>query len=935
MEPLSALSVAAAAVQFIDWGARVLSESRERYISAAGHTLAELEVSQIAADLSALSSAIQKTITEQTNTQHYATHSNKNDFEAAILSACQECQEIAGDISSAIHKTTFNASSTDRDVARVLQCFFEALMKSSKGRVEVWNVKLASAKQKLMTALMGSLWARTSVASYSQLPAAGHESDLISILKRIEKKVGTESPKPLGVMDEELDPRQQAVINTIWSPDWLGKGCAISSPNTTPQPETLQQDRWRQYCSYIIDSFRFDSMLNRETNIPQAYQDTYSWVFEKPRVDSQGEAMWSDFSSWLEDPSTSNVYWITGKPGAGKSTLMKYIMTNSSLQFHLGRWASGGPLLIGNFYFWLAGGDQMQRSREGLLFSLLCQILNQDFSLVPVVCPRRWALMQLFGTGALRVMPKWELPELMETLSAITSRAGKSFHLALLIDGLDEFGGDHESLVTFVKDLSAQPGIKIVVSSRPWNVFQDHFEANPRLKVESLTEPDIRAFVTGEFGRTKGYLEFQQANPREAESIVREIISKAQGVFLWVSLVIAQLRVGLTEGNKLSELYGTLQGLPDELSDLYEVIWDKIGQYRQHSAQLFQIHTAFAAVASDLLPTLCSRSALIWLADEGSTIDTGHNIFKTHKSPLHVQQIMKRRLASRTRGLLEITPSGGVEYLHRTARDWMLKQKWPDILSTSGPNFDVHLSMFDALTTCVGFMANAHIPSDYDVREDTEYRNLLWLCLSQAALVSDREQIFPAFMSSFKRFSSNAFGLCSTDTVRSSDDETEWYFIEKWNAELQGLRIGLLQLATLFGVLPFVRHELSKRAKTAEKLKLLNFAVLGSGFYTKRLQLFQENELAYSQSLSRSRAEIVKLLLEHIRSDKFEVWFPQTESELVRRQIRVWKTQETVPVGWEEALGLFDKVHLEKKGRVSQVLQRMKPSRWLSSGHPK
>ncbi|KAK4180836.1 hypothetical protein QBC36DRAFT_319183 [Triangularia setosa] len=61
-------------------------------------------------------------------------------------------------------------------------------------------------------------------------------------------------------------------------------------------------------------------------------------------------------------------------------------------------------------------------------------------------------------------------------------------------------------------------------------------------------------------------------------------------------------------------------------------------------------------------------------------------IFETHQRRLHVQHIMRRRLASRTRGMLEITNSGRVEYPHRTAKDWIKPHKWPTILATSSRN---------------------------------------------------------------------------------------------------------------------------------------------------------------------------------------------------------------------------------------------------------
>ncbi|KAK0712238.1 hypothetical protein B0T21DRAFT_376227 [Apiosordaria backusii] len=466
MEPLSALSVAAAVVQFVDWGSRVLSESRHRYKSASGETLEELEVSQLCADLSSLSQKIGETTTallknQHPDNQHLEIVPEITPHETTLIQVCQECQNIAVEISSAIRGSGVAAKQlvaaifpdgSDEDAAEVqrrteaakvlsrraeaskfLDCLVKTVRRSQANNLEGWKQKLASARERLMAVLLTALWARTSAATERPVSTtqSWHHDDLLSVLQRIEKKLANISPdkQPAQAADMELglDPEHQAVFNSIWSPDWLGKQVIISPVDEDPPP-TL----FREHCYHIVNSLRFAKMLHREEDIPQAYKSTYRWVFNNPRRDALGAEMWSGFPAWLEDQSTDKIYWITGKPGAGKSTLMKYIVDHPKLETHLHRWSSKRPLLLGAFYFWIAG-DVLQKSHEGLLRTLLHQILSQASSLIPMVCPRRWALLQLFGTSILRQLPEWKLPELTETLSAINSRAGKSFNLALLI----------------------------------------------------------------------------------------------------------------------------------------------------------------------------------------------------------------------------------------------------------------------------------------------------------------------------------------------------------------------------------------------------------------------------------------------------------------------------------------------------------------------
>ncbi|KAK4180837.1 hypothetical protein QBC36DRAFT_342552 [Triangularia setosa] len=290
-----------------------------------------------------------------------------------------------------------------------------------------------------------------------------------------------------------------------------------------PNESNARPEIFREYRSHIINSLYFGSILRCEEDISQPHKATCRW----------GGAMWSSFPSWLEDPLVNSIYWIKRKPGAGKPTLMKYIVEHPTSKLHLQQWPSEKALLSGTVYFWNAG-DEMQKSREGLLQTLLHPILKQIPGFTPTVCPRKWALPQILGASSPSKLPKWKFPELMEAFIA--------------------FEGNHGSVFELIRTVSAEVGTKIIFSSRLWNIFRDQFDTNPSLKVERLTELDIRTFVNSEFEQTKGYIELRESNPKEAERLVSNIISKAQGVFLRVNLVVRELCVGFREGNRLSDL---------------------------------------------------------------------------------------------------------------------------------------------------------------------------------------------------------------------------------------------------------------------------------------------------------------------------------------------------------------------------------------------
>jgi hypothetical protein len=124
----------------------------------------------------------------------------------------------------------------------------------------------------------------------------------------------------------------------------------------------------------ILSSLRFKEMPMRYIQIPDAYANTNAWILQR------GE---SPFASWLTD--MNGVFWINGKAGSGKSTMVKFLADHNRTRDLLKQWAglagadeatSQRKLAVVGYYFWKAGFP-MQKSLKGLLQSLLYNILRQ------------------------------------------------------------------------------------------------------------------------------------------------------------------------------------------------------------------------------------------------------------------------------------------------------------------------------------------------------------------------------------------------------------------------------------------------------------------------------------------------------------------------------------------------------------------------------
>jgi len=89
--------------------------------------------------------------------------------------------------------------------------------------------------------------------------------------------------------------------------------------------------------------------------------------------------LWDDFTLWLK--SGQGLYWINGKAGSGKSTLMNYLCQHGRRREYLREWCPDRLLLTPSYFFWAAGSMQ-QKSIDGLLRSLIYQMLTECRELV-------------------------------------------------------------------------------------------------------------------------------------------------------------------------------------------------------------------------------------------------------------------------------------------------------------------------------------------------------------------------------------------------------------------------------------------------------------------------------------------------------------------------------------------------------------------------
>jgi ABC-type lipoprotein export system ATPase subunit len=95
-------------------------------------------------------------------------------------------------------------------------------------------------------------------------------------------------------------------------------------------------------------------MTNQYENVVKAYQKTFQWALGES---TPTQLSWSNLSHWLKEGD--GVYWINGKAGSGKSTLMKHIVDDPRTCSYLDSWAKISveqntkpkPLFVATYFF--------------------------------------------------------------------------------------------------------------------------------------------------------------------------------------------------------------------------------------------------------------------------------------------------------------------------------------------------------------------------------------------------------------------------------------------------------------------------------------------------------------------------------------------------------------------------------------------------------
>ncbi|KAI0106570.1 hypothetical protein F4776DRAFT_645778 [Hypoxylon sp. NC0597] len=317
---------------------------------------------------------------------------------------------------------------------------------------------------------------------------------------------------------------------------------------------TLQGREWTM--NDLMKSLGFHHQNHRLETIDVNFENTCEWVFDVEQA---------SLRRWLKDGE--GFFWIYGKPGSGKSTLMKFIVQHQRTWELLHKFSSGAVQIRASFLFH-DRGTLLQKSFEGLLRSLLFQIFDKLERYKAIVAVLLKPLLDIHWSPEAGRFRDLTINELESCLAALLQQNHVKLDIFFLLDALDEYDGQPDFICEFMKELMKMTAnspnkLKILFSSRPWETFQEQFAEVPSIRVQDFTKGDIETYCWG-IVESKG-----EEISTKLGQIVPTVINRADGVFLWVKLVLLELATEALQGKNSDGLANILNSIPSDLQEYY------------------------------------------------------------------------------------------------------------------------------------------------------------------------------------------------------------------------------------------------------------------------------------------------------------------------------------------------------------------------------
>ncbi|KAI1780284.1 hypothetical protein F4818DRAFT_435491 [Hypoxylon cercidicola] len=246
--------------------------------------------------------------------------------------------------------------------------------------------------------------------------------------------------------------------------------------------------------------------------IPDAAAGTCNWILDS-----------DPFRTWLQHDS--GILWLKGIPGSGKT-----VLSASVVQKLLNRPASFGLSSATSFYFFSFGHGGIRHTGNDVI-NFLRHLMAYPQEKEYDIDESFTRSSKLQETEEMPIRKRGLLSKQVDTSPATVQDAPLRYPIIMFIDGLDE-SEESDTVSTFIwtilSRLPALYSLRVFISSR----LQPQLTQVPQIRLEDNNTIDITRYCHSRLMTNDvAYRDF----------LAKEIVSRANGVFLWVKLVVSQL----------------------------------------------------------------------------------------------------------------------------------------------------------------------------------------------------------------------------------------------------------------------------------------------------------------------------------------------------------------------------------------------------------
>ena len=380
------------------------------------------------------------------------------------------------------------------------------------------------------------------------------------------------------------------------------------------------------------------------------------------------------FENWIKAETLTTrdrLLVMSGSRGCGKSILASSIVTRlEKAQQH--------PL-----FFAFSSSDGNRKTSESLIRTLLWQILQQSDKRESVD-----------AVNSLRLDGQPSVSELWDAFEHIISLFAKPKYC--VIDGVDECIDHNHTLFTrLVQTLENCPNLRVLLLGRSY-VIQAHSGTCAFTAIEitpAMLSQDIEAFTNNEIAKSDIL-----SLPEFRETVYKSLSGKSHGMFLWVRLMVDDLR----RSSSKSEFSQRLQDLPHGLEKAYQLHFLRLSQkLDKFERRLAQTVLAFTIISCQPMTFVEFRYAY---ALHCRSLDT---VARPLEEYLLLQPL--QRILDITEGLLYMT-DGVLRLSHSSVRDFLVRPE------------DRWIGELDKLVL------------DFRIDFTQTHRSFAWLCLDYIGL---------------------------------------------------------------------------------------------------------------------------------------------------------------------------------------------------------